>query len=194
MNLPAASGGASLVAHLEDLARAEKRGALASLRRGLGKEPGTVSEMFPHVEPYLGSANRARADAGYVVASLFGLHPVPWQPTDTPWNTSLGWSLRRIRFRDDGGEDAGVARRLIATMNSERQALPTHLRHVLTLLRSRVPDAAVNWERLLWDVVDWNDADRGVQRRWAEAFWRGDTVPPSSQQPPDPTVGAPHSS
>jgi len=177
MTAPPQSRSAAFVAHLHALIKDPQRpdrAALAALRRGLGKEPGTVPEMYPHVEPYLSGASKTEADAAYVVAGLFGIHPVPWTQTDdAPWNTSFGWTLRHIRFRDDGGEDEGVARRFQAALNCDREALPTHLRQLFSLLHARAPDAPVDWERLFWDIVDWEDPNRCVQRRWAEGFWRG---------------------
>lgn len=167
----------ALVAHLHSLVKDPQRpdrAALAALRRGLGKEPGTAAEMYSHVEPYISDAGRPHSDAAYIVASLFGAHPVPWTQTDdAPWNTSFGWTLRHIRFRDDGGEDEGVKRRFVAALNSGRDALPVHLRQLLSLLHARAPDAPADWARLFWDIVDWDHVDRRVQRRWAEGFWRG---------------------
>lgn len=177
------SQAAALVAHLYALVEREDRGALAALRRGLGKEPGTVPEMYPHVEPYIGGARKSQSDAAYVVASLFGAHPVPWsKPRNAPCNASFGWTLSPIRGRDDGSENEGVARRFVAALNCDRDALPTHLRQLLSLLHARDPDAPIDWERLFWDIVDWEDADRRVQRRWAEGFWRGGSPGAASEE------------
>lgn len=180
---PAPTRAVALVAYLQTLAVREDRGALAALRRGLGKEAGTVPDMYRHVEPYLQGAGRLQTEAAYLVASLFGLHPVVWDPEGAhPWNTSFGWSLHHIRFRSDGSseerkEDEGVARRFLAALACDLPALPIHLRQLLALLHSRWDTAPINWERLYWDVVDWGDVDRRVQRRWAEAFWRGGSQP-----------------
>lgn len=199
MTAPPQSRAAALVAHLHGLAEREDRGALAALRRGLGKEPGTVPEMYPHVEPYVSGAGRPQADAAYVVASLFGAHPVPWKKDDdTPYNTSFGWTLNRIRFRDNGSEDQGVARRFVAALNSAREALPVHLRQLLSLLHARDPEAPVDWERLFQDIVDWDHIDRRVQRRWAEGFWRagpsgatgGSTAPAGDEETDEEEPGA----
>jgi CRISPR system Cascade subunit CasB len=186
MTSPHQSRAAALIEHLQGLAKREDRGALAALRRGLGKEPGTTPEMYRLVEPYLGSARKEQADAGYLVASLLGLHPVPWEkPADPPWNTSFGWSLR-VRFRDDGDENEGVTRRFTALLSCERDALPTHLRQLLALLHGKEGSAPVNWEQLFWDIVHWEDVDRKVQRRWAEAFWRGGQAPDTATAAPEP--------
>ena len=171
--------------HLRALVERGDRGALAALRRGLGKPPGTVPEMYRHVEPYLGDARRPQTDAAYLVASLFGLHSVPWKPPENaPWNTSFGWTMRRIRVRGDGSDDEGVNRRFEAALSCEGEALSTHLRQLLSLLHSRDATAPVDWERFFWDIVDWERIDRRAQRRWAEAFWRGADGGASGEAPP----------
>ncbi|MCZ2122251.1 MAG: type I-E CRISPR-associated protein Cse2/CasB, partial [Anaerolineales bacterium] len=63
---------------LKQMAEGGERGALASLRRGLGQPPGTVAEMYRYVEPFLGgmeSGARYKESAFYLVAALFAFHP-----------------------------------------------------------------------------------------------------------------------
>lgn len=180
------SRAAALVAHLQDLAEREDRGALAALRRGLGKEPGTTPEMYPLVEPFLRGARPRETEAAYIVASLFGLHPVRWRAPEHTYNTSVGWSLSHIRTRDDGQDDDGVARRFVALLNCERDALPTHLRQLLSLLHGRADAAAVDWEQLYWDIVRWDGVHRHVQRAWAAGFWRGGKAADAAGATPDP--------
>ncbi len=64
------------IARLQALAARDDRGALAALRRGLGKPPGAAAEMHPYVAPFLpDEAWTWRNQSLYVVAALFGLHP-----------------------------------------------------------------------------------------------------------------------
>ena len=50
------------------------RGALAALRRGLGKPPGLAPETWPQVEPFIGQIRPKRYDdACYLVAALFAI-------------------------------------------------------------------------------------------------------------------------
>ena len=66
------------VAHLEKLHAADDRAALARLRRGLGKDSGTVAEMHPLVMPWLPTNLSVRQeDAFYLVAALYATHPEP---------------------------------------------------------------------------------------------------------------------
>ena len=71
---------------IHDLERLrDNRAALAALRSGLGKDPGTVIAMYPYVGPHLrpdgGDGARLAPwdkiynDALFTVASLFGAHP-----------------------------------------------------------------------------------------------------------------------
>lgn len=162
-----------LVGHLVTLAERENRGALAALRRGLGKEPGETAEMFPIVEPRLDEdASENRRRAAYLVASLFASHPVHRDAAQ--WSRrSFGASLRAARFRDNGDADPGIEGRFEALLDCEADALATHLRGLVTLLRARNPGAAIDFRQLLRDIEWWDADDRHVQRNWATGFWGG---------------------
>jgi len=171
-----------LVAHLLRLAGREDRGALAALRRGLGKDPGEAPEMFPIVEPHIAEeASDNRRRAAYVVASLFALHPVHTDITE--WaRRGFGSALRAARFRDNGDSDPGIEGRFEALLDCDREELPTHLRSLVTLLRARSPEAAIDFRQLLFDIEAWDDEDRRVQRNWATGFWGG-----RAERPPEGT-------
>ena len=62
-----------------------------------------------------------------------------------------------------------VDRRFTVLLGANREDLPQHLRHAVSLLKSK--DVPVDWARLLDDLKWWDDDDRRVQRRWAKAFW-----------------------
>lgn len=164
-----------LVGRLERLVENEDRGALAELRRGLGKGRGYSTAAARIVEPTLSqTATRAQADAHYLVASLFGLLPRHADtPDDAPFVTKgFGWSLRAARWRD-GEEDRGVERRFMALLEAEADGLAEHLRHLIKLGMSRNDNLTIDYRLLLNDVVNWAHPDRYVQRRWAAGFWSG---------------------
>lgn len=153
---------------LERLYINEERGALAALRRGLGKAPGTAMEMYPYVVPFTKGLNRRQEDAFYVVGALFGLYPSrSWRRGEEEPFTylNLGASLRRA-----GAE--GVERRFIALLNCHAEDLPNHLRQTVSLLESK--DIPIEWAQLLDDVLRW-DFDDNVRRNWARAFWVADS-------------------
>lgn len=187
-----------LIARLVQLKERDDRAALAALRRGLGKPAGAASEMFPYVEPFIPVNDYARnVDAAYLVASLFGLHPNHGGPSDdarSRQQRGFGASLAHIRRREGGeDEDEGVARRLGALLNCDREALPEHLRHLVTLFHSRSLETPIDFGQLYDDIVRWDAPDRHVQRDWAAGFWRRptgtiDNAAPANDNPTTHTI------
>ena len=168
------------VQYLVGLAKEEDRGALAALRRGLGKPPGTAPEMFPIVVPWTsGLKIPDEADACFLVASLFALHP------DDADGGNMGGTFARIRAQEGGEGDDSLERRFVALLNAHSDDLPRYLRHAVGLARSK--EAPVNYAQLLCDISPplWNHPRRWVQHQWARAYWgrsaRADE--PSDDQP-----------
>jgi len=166
------------ITHLEKLVRNQDRGALAVLRRGLGKPPGAAREMDRYVLNSLpDDVSEKQENAYYLVGALFAY----WHQgkgdivKNAPAN--LGESLRRLvnyeSSESSSREDAEkrVEKRLVALLNCHIDDLPNHLRHVIGLLKSK--DIPVNWTQLLLDVQNWQWESRDVQREWARKFWRG---------------------
>lgn len=170
----------SFVVRLKRLVAEDDKGALAALRRGLGKPPGSVAEMHRHVLPWLVANERGdpwREDVFYLVAALFAY----WHqgkdnsPANQPPN--IGASLSMLRDESDS-----IEKRFEALLNAHHEDVDQHLRHVIGLLKSK--DIAVDWSQLLWDLRGWDSDERKVQRRWARSFWRqGDGESESEHSP-----------
>ena len=171
------------IGHLERLVKEQERGALAALRRGLGKPPGTAREMDRHVLPYVPSESglptsvrEKQENAYYLVGALFAF----WYQgkIDLAGNPpkNLGASLHALVEQEvkngaerDKAEDR-TEKRLVALLNCHRDDLPDHLRHVISLLKAK--DVPIDWPQLLNDVQNWQRESRDVQRAWARWFWR----------------------
>ena len=145
------------IGHLEQLRNQEDRRALAILRRGANRQPGTAMDMFSLVIPWV-PENRHVEDSAFLVAALFALHP------QTGGEKTLGAAFAKI-----SGESESIEQRFSALLNCHRDDLPYHLRQAVSLLRSK--EVPVDWQRLLRDVLSWEHDDRYVQRDWARAFW-----------------------
>lgn len=150
------------IRYLQNLAEGQNRGALASLRRGLGQPPGTAAEMYRYVEPFLGADARYKEDAYYLVAALFALHP---ESTDFG---DMGSHMAAARA--EGNEDA-LERRFTALLAAHPDDLPDYLRQAVSFLKSK--DIPINWNELLRDLQGWGREDRFVQKKWARSFWGG---------------------
>lgn len=154
----------NFIIFLMKLVKDDNRAALAHLRRGLGKKPGTTMEMFPYISPFIQSSYRNEENAYFLIASLVGLYPDAKQ---TPSN--LGVSLDSIEEKSPS-----IEKRFVALLNSDKEDLPNHLRHIISLLKSK--EAPINWSQLLSDIKNWDDEKANVQRNWAKGFWRNNST------------------
>jgi CRISPR system Cascade subunit CasB len=167
------------IGSLEDLEKADDRAALAALRRGLSKEPGTAAEMYPVVVPRLPFGLSPRQeDWYYFIAALFAAHPEPGG------QGNLGKAFAHLKAAKNS---ESVEKRFVALLNSHEDDLPGHLRHAASLLQSR--NVPVDWRQLLYDVQYWGHPDRFVQRRWARDFWA--VAQPVGEQAPEPVFVSP---
>ncbi len=170
-----------LIDYLERLVWDQDRGAMAALRRGLSKPPGTAMEMHRYVVPFLPRGRPWEENVYYLVAALFAY----WHQGETtvaahpPEN--LGASLARLRTPDTG---PGLDLRFTGVLKSHRDDLPSHLRQVVGLLKSK--EVPVHWRNLCRDLGYWDHEDGWVQRSWAKSFWgreaKTETEPTSNDQ------------
>lgn len=138
----------------------EDRAMLAELRRGLGREPGEASGMFPYVLPFV--HEQWQESSLYLIASLFALHPV------SAAGGNMGDHLRT--YANEVGDDAATTRRFVQLLNLHRAALDSPLRQHISLLKAK--DIPVNWHDLLSALYGWNHPDRYIQKGWASSYWR----------------------
>ena len=151
------------IEYLLSLSEGEKRGALASLRRGMGKVPGQAPEMFRYVLPWLPeNASREQERAYFLLASLLAYHPK--NCTEGNMGNHLG------RCRDPQGNDDALERRFSILLAAHPEDLPYYLRQAVSFLKSK-DEIPINWSQLLKDLLGWDHPDRYVQRQWARAFW-----------------------
>lgn len=163
----------SFVEHLVKLSERKDRGALAALRRGLARPPGSAPEMHRYVASWAdGESSRWREDVYYIVAALFAYHPIQWN-SDKEARPDLGDSFARLR-RVEGVSEEGIERRFTALLSIHMEDLYVHLRHAVSLLKSN--GVSIDWVRLLDDLKYWGHEDRFIQRNWARAFWRVESM------------------
>lgn len=151
------------ITYLQSLVEKDDRGALASLRRGLGQKPGSAPEMYRYVVPLLPENTPPwQEKAFYLIAALFASHP---KSTD---NGNLGAHLAKILTKDNN--DA-LERRFTALLSAHPDDLPDYLRQTISLLKSK--EVHVNWSELLYNLQSWSHPEYGdiVRKSWATSFW-----------------------
>jgi CRISPR system Cascade subunit CasB len=157
---------------------------LAALRRGVGREPGTVPEMWRFYITLVDTGvvtNRLRAE--HTALTLFGVHQqsqkVPMHRTDH----GLGTALRAVRRSDKFSEQA-VDRRFTAAATATSMAeLTLHLRGLVGLLHDI--DQPLDYTQLFRDLNNWQyPQNQGrVRRRWGSQYFVWSADPDSADQP-----------
>lgn len=156
------------------------RAALAALRRGVGKPPGSVPEIWQHTlaDAY---ADERRENAIHIALTHWALHQqskaLPMHRADR----SFGQALRLLASRQDRGQPQSTPayRRMMALAASrDLAAVTTHARGLIGQLRG---------EGFGFDYARWADdlhriqlpgGAARVQRQWGQDFYRlsDDTV------------------
>ncbi len=138
------------------------RSILATLRRGIGKEPGEDANLMRYIVPYLPAEAQPWVDRPYyLVAPLFALHPEAGGTGD------MGEHFAMIR-QGKPSEDA-VERRFTALLSTHEDDLAYHLRQAVSLCKANhIP---IQWHQLFRDIQGWGHPNRWVQRNWAKSFW-----------------------
>jgi CRISPR system Cascade subunit CasB len=148
------------IGYLEGLR--EDRAALAALRRGLGQPPGTVADMYRYVVPWLSEDTPRRREAAfYTIAALFAYHPQPGG------SDNMGHHFARARGLV--GDETAIERRFTVLLSAHPDDLQFGLRQAVSFLKSK--EVPVNWQQLLFDILNWGHPDGFVQRQWARGFW-----------------------
>jgi CRISPR system Cascade subunit CasB len=140
----------------------DDRGVLAALRRGLGQPPGTVTDMYPYVVPWLPQNVLPRQESVYfMIAALFALHP------QEGGAGNMGDQFRKACGSQD--DTTAIDRRFTVLLSAHPDDLPFFLRQAVSFLASKgIP---IQWAQLMRDVDNWGHSDRWVQQHWARRFW-----------------------
>lgn len=108
---------------------------LAQLRRGLGREPGSVPGMWPHYSELTGDGRlTARLRAEHIALGLFGLHQQSEAQLVHRGAVGVGTAAAALRRSGRYSPDA-VDRRVVAAASSTTvDALAVHLRGLVQQL------------------------------------------------------------
>ncbi|MEU5691978.1 type I-E CRISPR-associated protein Cse2/CasB [Actinosynnema sp. NPDC020468] len=153
-------------------------GDLAALRRGLGRQAGTVPQMWRFYRTYAEHPDAPALVAEHAALALYGLHQ---QSQRTPMHrkgVGLGEAMRRLKSSDGVNED-GVTRRFNAAATATSlDELVAHLRGLITLLRGK--SIALDYTRLSKDLRMWTRSEgaASTRRYWGLQFYARPTDEP----------------
>ncbi|HHT02552.1 MAG TPA: type I-E CRISPR-associated protein Cse2/CasB [Firmicutes bacterium] len=165
----------------------ESRAMLAKLRRGIGKEPGELPELFEIVfenlpEGFFGKGGEPSREiwAIYTALTLFSLHQ---QGKDRPMSASgeregetsgdsLGAAVGRL-VRKDMTREKTLKRRFDAVLTADEfTELAHHARGLIQLLKTE--DIPLDYPKFAFDLYryQFDEARNRVRLRWGEDYYR----------------------
>ena len=160
-------------------------GSLAALRRGSGREPGTVPEMWPFYSKLPESGHLTRQlRAEHVCLVVYGLHQQGKAFSVHKPGVGLGDALRGLRLSDRFSVeaiDSRVARLATATQIDE---IAHHLTSLVQLMKAAKAPIGFDYTRLFFDLVALQDELKSgpVRRRWGAAYFRPDNTQTPSKE------------
>ena len=156
---------------------------LAALRRGIGRDAGSVPQMWPFYTTLAEDGRRTPALlAEHVALTLFAVHqqsrPLPVHRD----GVGLGTAVLALR-RSDAYSPEAVDRRFAAAATATSLAeVGVHLRGLVTQLRGI--GQSLDYTRLYQDLRDWQYPERLplVRRRWGGQYFASAGAPASPRQ------------
>lgn len=156
------------------------RAALAELRRGVGKKPGDVPQLWGYFlqdmpEEFFGDKEPSKAEwAVYTSLTLFALHQQGKDPKSDTMNKegySFGTAVNKLVHNED--ERERLARRFYAAATaSSMEELSHHMRGIIQLLRGEgVP---LDYPMLAADLYRYQFSSlvSNVRLKWGQDFYR----------------------
>jgi len=147
-----------LVAKLTKLAEPKsiQRDVLAHLRRGLDRAPdyalARAGWLFTRVPPWA-------LEESLLVAGLFA-----WVKGNCRYE-------RGINFGEAFGAKVDAVekrqKRFIDLLDTDGDELPYKIRQAITLMDG----TPLDWIKLIYDLKNWGEPERCVQKEWARGFW-----------------------
>lgn len=163
---------------------------LAALRRGAGREPGSVPVMWPYYTTLTADGARtSRLAAEHEALVLFGIHQQGRTAPVHVEGVSVGRALRRLKASDRYSGDAVDRRVAAAATATSLGELVVHLRGLVQQMRA-AQVFELDYTRLFFDLWSWQDPERaaGVRRRWGAAYFAW--APPGERARPSTTSAA----
>lgn len=168
---------------------------LAALRRGIGREAGSVPELWRFYRTVnrddLGARGLVseRFAAEHVALSLYGLHQQSQAKPMHKAGQSLGTAMRHLRNSGAFSADAVDRRFNAAATATTPQELALHLRSLITLLRGQ--QIPVDYTALIDDLArwSWDDSRSRTRRHWGNDYfgWSSSAASDDEPAPPAPT-------
>lgn len=152
---------------------------LAALRRGIGREPGSVPEMWPHYTTLTDNgALTQRLRAEHLALTLFAVHQQSQLRPVHREGVGLGSAMLALRHDQNSNQEAVDQRFATAATATSLNELAHHLRGLITRIRGLTPQPGLDYSQLFNDLLSWQSPERikRVRRQWGSQYfvWTSD--------------------
>jgi len=174
--------------YLWSLVEKGDRGALADLRKGLGKPIASDIKSYRYIAPWISENDHGtwKEKVNYIVAPLFAYYQSGSTSDKSDRHAVMG--NLGDHLREAGKEEKNtdsIERRFIALISAHADDLPIYLKQIISILKSK--NVEINWEQLYSDLLNWNRPSQSTQKNWAYSYWGSQaletTNPPSGGVP-----------
>lgn len=159
------------------------RASLAKLRRGIGKKPGSLPDIWEFALENLPEEFFSRTDepthaewAAHMAITLFALHQQGKNPRENPMSVlgePLGSAVRMLKIRRGESAEQAIKRRFDAVVTSDSpEELAHHLRGLIQLLKSEgIP---LDYPQLAKDLFQFQKPESrdSVRLRWGQDYYK----------------------
>ncbi len=160
---------------------------LANLRRGIGREPGELPQLFGILlsdmpEDFWSKSGTATKEEWvcYIALTLYALHQQGYDAKKQHMHTDEGVSLGKAMYKlacsydgDSNAEQRVVQKMRVLATSADIKELSHHLRGIVQLLKAN--GISLNYKRLAGDLYEMQFAEgkRNVCLRWGQDFYGG---------------------
>ena len=154
------------IRQIQGLPEHPRRAALANLRRGIGRAPGELPELW-------GSFLQEMPPAVYLALTLFALHQQSQEKAMCADGAGIGKAVRQLanKQREDP-QDSGAFKRFSALLTSDSvEEVSHHLRGLIQLLRGE--GLPLDYPQLAVDLFElqFPDSAPQVKLRWGQDYF-----------------------
>ena len=149
---------------------------LTALRRGAGREPGTVPAMWPF---YTQLKEDGRLTKGLIAEHyalvLFGFHQQSERILVHQPDIPVGKAIAMLRDESKQNSPEAIEERFTrAATAADVKEVAYHLRGLIQLLKTLQPTQGFDYTQLYWDLRGWQDpqSQQKVRREWGAAFYQ----------------------
>lgn len=179
-----------------EAASASGKAALANLRRGVGREPGEMPQLFGTIlyempEGFLsGNGTTTKEEwVCYIALTLYALHQQGHDQGNREMHTAekvgIGRAMYRLvlTYENDSNAEQRILQRLKTLITAvDMKELSYHLRGIVQLLKSK--DIPLNYEILAEDLYElqFPEGKNRVSLRWGQDFYGGRNITVKQQE------------